>query len=87
VPARIPALEICSPDNFQPAIAPENFVGGHYRNVLRYCLGNDLPIKWITMMQRQIEERIGIEDYAAKRLKLVDSSLRHARIPSLQRFA
>jgi hypothetical protein len=46
-----------------------------------------LPIKWITMMQRQIEERIGIEDYAAKRLKLVDSSLRHARIPSLQRFA
>src|SRR5260221_10273719 len=57
---RIQPLEVRSPDNFQPAITPENFVGGYYRNVLRYCLGDDLPIKRITMMQRQIEECIGM---------------------------
>jgi hypothetical protein len=49
---RISALEVRSPDNFQPAITPENFVGGYYRYVLRYCLGDDLPIKCVSSSTR-----------------------------------
>lgn len=59
---------ISSPDNLQPTIAPKNFVRGYYRYILNHRLGNDLPIERIAMMERQLEQLVGMKNRVRQHL-------------------
>jgi len=44
------------PNNLEALIEIEALIRGHYRNVLSQSLRNDLPVEWIAVVQRQIEQ-------------------------------
>jgi hypothetical protein len=55
VPTSTPLFKHTSPNDLEPLVEPELFIGSDDRNVLGKPLRDDLTVKWVGVMKRQAE--------------------------------